>query len=72
MRTSFELEFESSDLYESQAIALNKAADFLKLDVTEISEKLSIEFKVKNSDTEDKFKVTAHIQVKTGISLNSI
>jgi hypothetical protein len=72
VRTSFELEFEASDFYESQAIALNQAADFLKLDVTEVSEKLSIEFKVKNSDTEDKFKVTAHIQVKTGISLNSI
>ena len=72
MRTTFELEFESADLYESQAIALNKAADFLKIDVTEISDKLSIEFKVKNSESSDKFKVVAHIQVKTGISLNSI
>jgi hypothetical protein len=72
MRTTFELEFEASDLYESQAEALNQAADFLKIDVTEVSEKLSIEFKVKNSETKDKFKVTAHIQVKTGISLNSL
>jgi hypothetical protein len=72
MRTSFELEFESSDFYESQAIALNQAADFLKIDVTEIEDKLSIELRVKNSDTIDRFKVTAHIQVKTGISLNSI
>jgi len=72
MRTTFELEFEASDLYESQAVALNQAADFLKIDVTEVSEKLSIEFKVKNSETKDKFKVTAHIQVKIGISLNSL
>ena len=72
MRTTFELEFEASDFYESQAIALNQAADFLKIDVTEISEKLSVEFKVKNLDTAEKFKVTAHIQVKTGISLNSL
>jgi hypothetical protein len=72
MRTSFELEFESSDFYESQAIALNQAADFLKIDVTEVEDKLSIELKVKNSETVDKFKVTAHIQVKSGISLNSI
>jgi hypothetical protein len=72
MRTSFELEFEASDFYESQAIALNYAADYLKVDVTEVSERLSIEFKVKNSETLKKFKVTAHIQVKTGISLNPI
>jgi hypothetical protein len=72
MRTSFELEFEASDFYESQAIALNYVANYLKLDVTEVSEKLSVELKVKNSESTDKFKVTAHIQVKTGISLNSI
>lgn len=72
MRTSFDLEFEATDFYEAQAIAINYAADFLKLDVVGITDKISVEFKVKNLENSDKFMVTSHIQVKAGISLNSI
>jgi|688.fasta_scaffold1020150_2 hypothetical protein len=64
MRTSFELEYEVDDYYEAQLEASMKIAKFLKITVPEVDDKVSIELKVKDAETEGKYLVTAHAQLK--------
>ena len=64
MRTSFELEYEVDDYYEAQTEATLKIAKFLKINATEVDDKVSIELKVKDAVTDGKYLVTAHAQLK--------
>jgi hypothetical protein len=64
MRTSFELEFESTDYDDARAAALSRIGEFLKIDSLDVEDKVSVELKVKEHPENTTFLVTAHGQVK--------
>lgn len=66
MRTSFELEFETSSYSDAKEIAISRISEFLKIDFTDVEDKVSIELKVKDHPEHDGFLVTAHGQLKNG------
>ena len=64
VRTSFELTCEVGDYYEAQLEVSMSIARFLKITVPEVDDKVSIELKVKDAETEGRYLVTAHAQLK--------
>lgn len=66
MRTSFELEFKTSNYIDAKEIAISRISEFLKIDFADVEDKVSIELKVKENPENDGFLVTAHGQLKNG------
>ena len=64
MRIHFELEIESANLNDCRAVILDKVANFLGIDITEVSEKIDIELQIKGSESSEKMLVSAFVKLK--------
>ena len=79
MRTSFELKVVASDIVEAKEKALSEIARFLKIDPTEVEDRVSVELKVSYPKAETVaeietavesqiFQVLAYGSVKQGVA----
>lgn len=64
MRIHFELEIESANLNDCRAVILDKVANFLDIDITEVTEKIDIELQIKGSESSEKMLVSAFVKLK--------
>jgi len=64
MRIHFELEIESANLNDCRAVILDKVANFLGIDITEVTEKIDIELQIKGSESSEKMLVSAFVKLK--------